>query len=147
MRHLLVVCLALFVSLATLLYPIQAAGAASQFAGEWEGKMNGLPAVELALRDDGGKVTGTIAFYFQELGEDGKWRVVGDKTAQPLIGPQVEGNILTFEVLHHKTHGSSELGPNMRFRFEVTGANEAYIHEAGDSSDAPRHRMKLTHRE
>ncbi|MFZ0590758.1 MAG: hypothetical protein WAM39_09765 [Bryobacteraceae bacterium] len=63
MRHLLVVCLELFVSLATLLYPIQA-GATSQFAGEWEGKMNDLPAVELAVRDDGGKVIGTIAFYF-----------------------------------------------------------------------------------
>lgn len=73
--------------------------------------------------------------------------MVGDKTARPLIGPQVEGNILTFDCLHHKTHGSSELGPNKRFRFEVTGANEAYIQEAWDSSDAPRHRIRLTHTE
>jgi hypothetical protein len=116
----------------------------SQFAGTWEGKMNDQPAVQITLTTDGGKVGGTIIFYFQRLGKDGKWHVEGDNRAQPLIGPQVDGNILTFEVLHHKTHGSSELGPNKKFRLEVTAEDEARLREAGDPTDVQGHGLKLT---
>jgi hypothetical protein len=116
----------------------------SQFAGTWEGEMNGQPAVQVTLTTEGGRVGGTIVFYFQRLGKDGKWHVEGDNRAQPLIGPQVDGNILTFEVLHHKTHGSSELGPNKKYRLEVTAEDVARLREAGDSIDIQGHGLKLT---
>ena len=45
----------------------------------------------------------------------------------PLIAPKVEGNPLTFEVLHHKRHGSLEQGPNKKYRMEVTNPNEMFF--------------------
>jgi len=67
---------------------------------------------------------------------------VEDKTGLPLIAPKIEGRILTFEVIHHKRHGSSELGPNVRFRVELTGENEAILHRLEHQPDA----IKLTRR-
>jgi hypothetical protein len=107
------------------------ATAASPFVGTWTGSVHDLPAVELAIDGGGGQIGGTIAFYFQMLGKDGKWHVAGDKYTQPLLALRVEGSILSFEVAHHKTHGSAELGPNKKFRFELTGENEGRLREAG----------------
>lgn len=45
----------------------------------------------------------------------------------PLLSPKLEGNVLTFETIHHKKHGSPELGPNNKYRVEFVGANEARI--------------------
>jgi hypothetical protein len=115
----------------------------SQFTGTWEGTMNGQPGVEITLAPDGGNIRGTIIFYFQRLGADGKWHVEGDNRPQPLIDPQMSGNTLNFEVLHHKKHGSGELGPNKKFRLEVTGANEARLREAGTQDDIPGHGLPL----
>jgi hypothetical protein len=130
-------------------HPVALAGAdntLSQFAGTWDGKMNDQPAVEITLATEGGKVGGTVVFYFQRLGKDGKWHVEGDNRAQPLINPQVEGNILSFEVRHHKEHGSVEFGPNKKFRLEVTGADEARFREAGKPDDIAGHGLKLVRR-
>ena len=107
--------------------------AASPFAGTWQGTMNDQPAVKLTLEDaPGGKVTGTIVFYFQQRGDDGKWRVVegGDAKGEILV-PEVKGKVLTFEVRHHKSHGSAEYGPNKKFVVELTGPKEARFREAG----------------
>jgi hypothetical protein len=118
--------------------------AVSQFTGTWEGRMNDQPALEIKLTTSGGKVDGTIVFYFQRLGIDGKWHVEGNARSQSLIEPQVEGNIVTFEVLHHKKHGGSELGANKKYRLEVTGADEARFREAGKPGDTPGGGLKLT---
>jgi hypothetical protein len=117
----------------------------SRFAGTWEGSVNDQPAVKLTLTAEGGKVDGTIIFYFQRLGKDGKWHVEGDDAPQALIAPRVDGNILTFEVPHHKKHGGTELGPNKKYRLEVIAANEARFREAGDPTDLPGRGLKLTH--
>jgi hypothetical protein len=107
--------------------------AKSPFAGAWEGSMNDQPALKLTIEDADGKLAGTMVFYFQRRGEDGKFHVVpnGD-AAGAIISPQVEGKILTFEVQHHKKHGGSELGPNIKYSVELTGANEARLRQVGD---------------
>jgi hypothetical protein len=120
-----------------------AATAKSPFAGTWEGKINDLPGVELTIEDAGGKIGGNISFYFQ-LREDGKWRVA-DKHTVAMLASHAEGKTLAFEVLHHKKHGSSELGPNVKFRMELTGANEAVLRNLEDQSDAAQG-LKLTRR-
>ena len=139
MYRLLPICLTFFSFVAAF-------GQASQFTGVWDGEMNGLPAVELKLTNDGSTVKGTIAFYLQMRGEDGTWHVAGDKdkAVQPLLSPHINGNTVTFEVTHAKHHGSSELGPNKTFRVEIAGPTTAYLREAGDGSDAPGHGLKLT---
>ncbi len=72
-------------------------------------------------------------FFFQTRRPDGKWHVEGDKYAQPVLSPMAEGSNLTFEVLHHMTHGSAELGPNAKFRMELIGPNEAKLQKLDDN--------------
>ena len=106
----------------------------SPFAGKWEGKMNDQPAMEIAIKNKGGEISGIIGFYFQERGADGKWHAK-DKYEAPLLNPKVTGKSLTFEVAHHKTHDSSELGPNVKFRMELTGAVEAVLYRVENQQE------------
>ena len=132
--------------LPSLLVLAIAAGAAnSPFAGTWDGKVNDLPAVELTVRDDSGRVSGSIGFYFQTRGDDGKWRV-GEKTTLPLLSPKIEGKVLTFETIHYKKHGSSELGPNNKYRVNFVGANEVRLEIIKDQSHEDGSGLKLTRR-
>ena len=88
--------------------------------GAWEGKENGLPAVELTLRNDNGQISGTIGFYFQTRGNDGKWHSDGKPPfVVPLLSPKLEGTVLTFETIHHRSHGSTELGPKQQVSCRV----------------------------
>ena len=114
-------------------------------AGAWDGKVNELPAVELILRDDGGKVSGSIGFYFQSRGDDGKWRL-GEKTTLPLLSPKLEGKVLSFETIHHKKHGSPELGPNNKYRVTFAAANEARLWILREKTKEDGSGLKLTRR-
>ena len=109
------------------------AAAKSPFAGMWEGSVHDQPTLKLTIEDIDGKLAGVMVFYFQRRGEDGKFHVVpnGD-AAGAIISPQVEGKVLTFEVQHHKKHGGTELGPNIKYSVELTGANEARLRQVGD---------------
>jgi len=105
--------------------------------GTWEGKMNDLPTIELRIDKSSGKVSGTMLFYFQERSDPSQpWHVTGGNPT-PLLLPHVEGNILTFELQHHKCHTCAELGPNQKFRVELKEPNEARLW-MWDTQDAPR---------
>jgi hypothetical protein len=96
--------------------------------GHVGGTDNGLPAVVLTLYNDHGQIGGTIGFYFQTRGEDGKWHTDGKPPfTVPLLSPKLDGSVLTFETIHHKRHGSPELGPNNRYRVTFIGPNEARL--------------------
>lgn len=110
--------------------------------GTWEGTENDLPAVELTLRNDHGQIGGTVGFYFQTRGADGKWQSDGKPPfTVPLLSPKLDGNVLTFETIHHKQHGSPELGPNNRYRVVFVNAGEARLqifrHGAPESDVQP----------
>lgn len=126
-------------------FSVCAGAAESPFAGVWEGTVHELPGVEIAIHQDGGLLAGTVSFYFQTRpNESEKWRVAS-KTTLPLLALKAEGSVLTFETIHHQTHGSAELGPNVRFRMELRGANEAAFSRLGTSPD-PGAGLKLTRR-
>jgi hypothetical protein len=86
---------------AFLLLALAANTADPRLEGTREGKENDLPSVELVLRDSEGQIGGTISFYFQSRGTDGKWHV-GDKFTVPLLSPTLDGKVLTFETIRHK---------------------------------------------
>jgi hypothetical protein len=110
-----------------LLQPSMPVHAKSSFAGTWEGKMNDLPGIDLKIDEAGGKVSGTIVFYYQERSNANEpWHVAGESPV-PLLAPHVDGRILTFEVQHHKCHTCPKLGPNEKFRMELAGPNEALL--------------------
>jgi len=96
--------------------------------------MNDQPAIELSINEMSGKVRGTIVFYFQRRIEDGKWRVEGGKNPTPLLSPVVKATSLTFEVIHHKHHGSSELGPNAKFRVELIDRDNLALFKTDEAS-------------
>jgi len=104
----------------------------SPFAGTWEGKLNGLPGIDLKIDEADGRISGTIVFYFQERSDtDSPWHVAAQHPV-PLLSPRVEAKTLTFEVQHHICHDCAELGPNARFRVDVAGPNELRLWKLDD---------------
>jgi hypothetical protein len=59
----------------------------SPIAGIWTAELHDKPAITLTVRDNGGKLSGIIIFYFLML-ESGSWKVK-DGTAINLINPSV----------------------------------------------------------
>jgi hypothetical protein len=138
-RSLTIVLLISFSGLTTI------AKGVSPFVGTWEAKLNDQPAVELRIEEAGGKIAGVITFFFQRLGPDGKWHVEGKPARQPVIAPKVDGNFLTFEVLHHKRHGGPELGPNKGYRMELKGKDEMFFRNVEGLKEDPTD-LRLTRR-
>ncbi len=113
-----------------------AADTKPSFAGTWEGSANNLPAIQLQLDDSGGKIGGVIVFYFQQRPDlNSPWHVAGESSG-PVLAPQVEGNTLTFATEHHKCHGCAELGPNVKFRMELRGPDEARLWNLSAATDS-----------
>jgi hypothetical protein len=104
----------------------------SLFAGTWEGKLNDLPGIDLKIDDAGGKISGTIVFYFQERSDaNSPWRVTAEYPV-PLLAPRVVGRAFTFEAQRHKCHDCAELGPNAKFRVEAAGPDELRLWKLDD---------------
>jgi hypothetical protein len=98
--------------------------------------MNDLPGINLKIQEADRRISGAIVFYLQERGDpNGPWHVAAE-SAIPLLAPHVEGKTLTFEVQHHRCHGCSELGPNVKFRMALAGPNEARLWNLDEETDS-----------
>ena len=120
----------------------------SPFTGIWEGKVNELPGIDLKIDEAGGKISGVIVFYFQERADVNRpWRVTAEHPI-PFLVARVDGRTLTFEVQHHKCHDCAELGPNVKFRVELTAPNELRLWKLDDQrmDESPSPGLKLTRR-
>lgn len=105
----------------------------SSFAGTWEGKLQGLRAVDLKIDEAGGKVSGAVVFYSLKRSKpNGPWHTAGEMRA-PLRVPDAVGNILTFEVQRHECEGCAEL-VNVKYRLELAGPNEARLWNLTENS-------------
>jgi hypothetical protein len=102
--------------------------AESPFAGIWDGRINGLRGIIINIEDSGDKIVGTMTFYLQILGDDGKWRVTG-KVIEPLMRPRMEGKIVVFEVSHRYAHPgeSYDRDRHVKYRMELTSGDEALL--------------------
>lgn len=104
------------------------------FVGTWEGKMNDIPGVKLTISESKGKVGGLVVFYFQERkDENSPWHVSAEHPVE-MLTPHVENKTLSFELQHHKCHDCAELGPNVKFRMELTGSGEAALWNVDEST-------------
>lgn len=147
MNRILVVCLAtLAVVLTSASYVgLQPSVTAStpSFAGTWKGTMNNLPGIDLTIHEAGGKISGSVVFYFQKrAGINSPWHATADP-AIPLLNPHVNGRLLKFEVEHHVCDGCQELGPNVTFGMELAGANEARLMRYAEDGTQAGPQMKL----
>ena len=92
--------------------------------------MYDLPAVVLTVRDDGGKLSGTILFYFlhRSTGHD-PWQVdTKHSIPLPLINPTFDGKTISFQVSHKEAHPPRTLNdPPSAFLMRLTGKGEAEL--------------------
>ena len=114
----------------------------SRIAGTWTAKMHDLPAIKMTVKDSGGKLSGSIIFYFLVL-ENGTWKVKGD-AATEMIEPHLEGDTFVFAVPHAKKHGSTDPADQevKTFRLQLTGPNEAVFKNADNGQDLKLTRQK-----
>jgi hypothetical protein len=98
--------------------------AESPIAGTWRGKLHDLPAMVLTVKDEGGKLSGTMLLYFVHRDtEHDAWQVDTNRTVLlPLLNPEVKplahpfyGKVeLFFQVSHGEAHPPSTLcGPRV----------------------------------
>jgi len=135
-----------FVSLISL--ASQEAKARYQLTGRWQGKFpvpegSVIPeaenpvAVEIVIKDDAGKLSGTIVFYV--IRNSGDKPQVKGKVEAALIDPQIDNTTLKFKV---KTKGASSGQENkVDMQMKLTSAREAELENLDDSS-APVFKMK-----
>ena len=93
--------------------------AESPIVGTWQGKMDGVPAVTLTVKEEGPGWTGTIVFY--RLVDEGSGPQVAGKDTRILVDPKLEGKVLSFQV---KDQNDNAL---IGFQFELTGADEGEL--------------------
>ncbi len=94
---------------AALMAGFAAAAADSPIAGTWQGKMGGVPAVTLTIKDDRGKLSGTVIFY-KIVGQGSGPHAAGKSSAE-MIDAKLEGKLFSFQ-----SKGSQQM--------ELTGKNE-----------------------
>ena len=119
----------------------QATTTAKEVIGRWQGKFP-LPedstlrdaenpvAVEVNVKDEGGKLFGSVTFYVIR-NKDNKPQVVGQKQAE-MIAPVIDGKRLNFSVKSKGQQPGTETTVDMRVT--VISAVEAELENLEDSS-------------
>ena len=128
MRHLA------FVLGCTLLISAGAASAqpkdSGEWAGVWQGQLDGQPSVILTLAEDTGELGGTVVLNIISR-EGGQPQVVA-REPHVLVRPRVETNKLSFELMRINKSDAP-----MNFTVVFTSEGRAQIHCLNCGADAP----------
>jgi hypothetical protein len=126
----------------------QDARAKYNVAGRWQGKFpvpedsnasdaENPVAVEVSVKDDAGKLSGTTVFYVIR-NRDNKPQVVG-RAESELVDPQFDGTMLKFRVKSKGPQSGKETKVDMQMK--LTSATEAELENLDDNS-SPLFKMK-----
>ena len=143
---LLLACLMVCVSPTSVAWPD--VRARYDVAGRWQGKFpvsadsgasdaENPVAVEVSVKDDAGKLSGTTVFYVIR-NKDNKPQVVGRADSE-LVDPQFDGTTLKFSVKSKGPQSGKETKIDMRMK--LTSATEAELENLDDTS-SPLFKMK-----
>ncbi len=99
-------------------------------AGRWEGKFDGVPAVELHIQDDAGKLRGSVIFYLIRRKPEGQAGKVAGESKTPMISPRFDGEALSFDV----RDSNKEL---VSFTLRVTGNKEGELRRHPPHEEIP----------
>src|ERR1700759_458048 len=94
--------------------------AQSALVGTWKGTQNNLPVVDVTVKEDAGKVSGTVTFYMILHKPDGSDAHVGGNAEAPMENIKGDEKQIAFD-LHRKD------GSNVSFRVEYRGHDEARL--------------------
>lgn len=143
--------LALFATLVTLSVPGASVGARSHagvsaavwpITGVWRCEIDGLPAIDLVISDEGGALSGAVLFYFHMRKTVNDPYTSTPGLPEPLFHLAFDGKTLSFEVSHRRAHPPRSLhDPPVHFRLTVTGPNTA---EFENESEQQSIRIKFT---
>jgi hypothetical protein len=92
-----------------------ATAADSPIAGTWQGKIGDVSVITMTVKDDHGKLSGTVIFY-KIVDNGGGPQVVG-KSSMEMVDAKLEGKIFSFQ-----SKGSQ--GELSSYQMELTGKNE-----------------------
>lgn len=90
------------------------------WVGVWQGELDGQPGVTLTLAEDTGELGGTVVLNMVSK-QGGTAHVIGS-VSHVLLHPELQGNVLTFEVKQARD------GRVMRFSVTRTADGKAQIH-------------------
>jgi hypothetical protein len=102
----------------------------SDWAGVWQGELDGQPSVVLALAQDNGALEGTLVL--NGINDNGGQPHIAVHEAHVLMHPTLSGNSLSFAV--KGLRGSST---TMNFTLEQTSGTDAKMHCLTCGEDAP----------
>jgi hypothetical protein len=103
----------------------------SAITGVWRGQMDGLPAIEMTISDEGGELTGAIVFYLIRH-NDGQPPRSSPGGPEPLFNMKFDGTTLDFKVSHRRAHPPRTLNdPPVSFQLRITGENEGVLTREG----------------
>ena len=109
---------------------------ADNWAGKWQGDLDGFPPVLLYISEADGAPQGTAQFNILERGDDGKTRVAGTMEAV-LVNTREQGKDLQFQIIREERTGDSSDQTLVSFTLRRTGENSAKLVRlgGGDGSD------------
>ena len=107
---------------------LQASFSEAAFIGVWRAQLEGLPAVDIVISNEGGQLTGGILFYFHlRLDANQPW-TSRPGLPEPLFNIKMAGDTLHFQVSHRRAHPPRTLNdPPVSFRLSIVGPDKANL--------------------
>jgi hypothetical protein len=117
---------------------LQAAFSDAAFIGVWRGQLEGLPAVDIVISNEGGQLTGGILFYFHVRVDVNHAWTSTPGLPEPMFNIRIQGDALHFQVSHRRAHPPRTLNdPPVSFKLAILGHNKAELVNETESSPSP----------
>ena len=105
--------------------------------GVWRGEMEHLPAVTLAITDEGGRLSGAILFYLLRRNMVNDPYTSSPGIPEPLLTLKFDGHVLEFEVSHRHAHPPRTLSdPPIRLRLTLIGPDRGELVNESEASSS-----------
>jgi hypothetical protein len=98
------------------------------FDGVWRGQMDGLPAVAMVLTDEGGTLSGAVAFSLHIRGNITAPLRSRAGLPEPLLSLRLDGKTARFQVSHKRAHPPGTLSDRpVSFRLTLMDQGKAVL--------------------
>jgi hypothetical protein len=115
--------------------------ASSPAAGQWQGRVNHMPAVTLKVGDDAGKLSGTAIFFVVK--DQGSGPQVIGQLQVPMLNPRFDGRALLFEINQDRPNSPPGAARAVvRFKMKLLGSDEGELVKAGETSGVRMKRVR-----
>ena len=108
---------------------------AARWAGDWEGKLDGLPSVILRIRENGDAIDGQVSFNLIKRVAGGSPTIAGAMTV-PMVNSHIEGDALAFQVIRDDRNGDVSKRAVLNFTLIATSDRSAKLERAAGPEDA-----------